>query len=245
MRYLIHLTCLIVVSSAHADDAVKLHLDEGTKLYNNQRYAEAAEEYLAAYELAHEPVYLYAIAQSQRLAGDCAKAVQTYRAYLGTQPTADERAKAERNIERCTATARERGVTAQLADIAMPAPLPRPPEPEPDRAPRPTKSYLVGHILVGAGVLAIGGGAYLYRKGHDAIEAHNDAVTYDEFVAARDGIDHARRQQTIGVSALAAGGALALGGIVFYVVRARAPVENGVSAQLTPGRALVTLSRSF
>ncbi|MDX2093334.1 MAG: hypothetical protein SFX73_36155 [Kofleriaceae bacterium] len=235
---------LVAVSSpAHADDA-QTHIDEGTKHFNVQRYDRAAEEYQAAYLIDPKPEYLYAVAQAQRLAGDCAKSVQSYRAYLRTQPADVDRAKAETNLARCLEELKRREVPTQAADTEAPDAVPPTAEVAPPQAPAHAKSYLVGHVLVGAGLVALGAGGYLYRDGHRTIEAHNAATTYDEFITSSAGVDDARRRQVIGVSALAAGGGLVLGGVVFYVLRARAP-ETRVSAQVTPAGTIVTLGRSF
>src|SRR6187397_2695881 len=75
--------------------------DEGTKQFNVQQYERAAELYQQAYLIDPKPGYLYATAQSQRLAGACEKALLSYDAYLRTSPAAAERTKTETNIERC------------------------------------------------------------------------------------------------------------------------------------------------
>lgn len=251
-QYLCGVVLAAASAPALADEATaKQHVDEATKLYNVQKYDKAAEEFQAAYLLDPQPDYLYASAQAQRLAGDCANAVQSYRAYLRTEPPADKRDKAEKNLERCALeqqalqakiTMPRREIDGQSADREVPTSLPGAAQPP---AYSPRRSFLAGHILVGAGVAAIGGGAYFYRKGHRAIESHNDAPTYDEFAASRAGLDDARHQQTIGLSALAAGGGLVLGGVLYYVLHARAPVETTVSAQVKSDGTMVFLGRSF
>lgn len=235
------LAIVAVSTPARADDA-QTHIDEGTKHYNVQRYDRAAEEYQAAYLIDPKPDYLYALAQAQRLAGDCAKSVQSYRAYLRTQPVPEDRAKAETNLARCLEELKRREVTTQAADGEAPDALPSEAEVAP--TPSPDKSYLVGHLLVGAGLVALGGGAYLFRDGYRTIEAHNNATTYDEFIASRAGVDDARRRQVLGVAALAAGGGLVISGVAFYILRARAP-ETRVSAQVTHEGTMVTVGRSF
>jgi tetratricopeptide (TPR) repeat protein len=235
---------LVAVSTQARADEAQTHIDEGTKHYNVQRYDRAAEEYQAAYLLDPKPDYLYAVAQAQRLAGDCEKSVRSYRAYLRTQPAAEDRAKAETNLARCLDELKRREVTTQAADGEAPNALPPTPAEAPRASPTDDKSYLVGHLLVGAGLVVLGGGAYLYRDGHRTIEAHNSATTYDAFVTTSAGVDDARRRQVLGVSALAAGGGLVISGVVFYIVRARAP-ETRVSAQVTSEGTMVTLGRSF
>jgi tetratricopeptide (TPR) repeat protein len=253
MRHLIHLMCPLVIatasSTARAGDpaTAEQHLDEGTKLYNVQEYDKAAEEYQAAYLLDPKPEYLYAVAQAQRLGGDCTKALQSYRAYLRSEPSAEQREKAEKNIERCTEKLQhfQLKITVPRLETKSQSSTTLPTMPQPVGPPPPTKNYVLGHILVGVGVAAIGGGAYFYRKGNRAIETHNSAQTYDTFDATNMGLDDARRQQTIGVSAAAAGGGLLVGGILYYVLHARTPVETSVAAQVKSDGTMVVLQRSF
>lgn len=230
-------------ATANEPSIAKEHSDEGTKLYNVQQYDKAAAEFQAAYLLDAKPEYLYASAQAQRLAGDCTKALLSYRAYLRTDPAAEKRDKTEKNIERCTAELQ--AVQANLSTKRLTSDADVPDSLSTTRPAGPTRSYLVGHILVGVGVAAIGGGAYLYRKGNQAIESHNSAQTYDEFATSNAAIDDARRQQTVGLSALAAGGGLVLGGVAYYILRARTPTETTVTAQVKSDGTMVFIGRSF
>jgi hypothetical protein len=92
----------------------KKHIAEGTKLYNIQQYAEAAEHYRAAYMLDPKPEYIYASAQAQRQAGNCEMAIPAYNAYLRTNPKDAERDKAQKNIERCEQDLKDKQAAAAV-----------------------------------------------------------------------------------------------------------------------------------
>lgn len=235
---------------ADAKAQAKAHADSATQLFNVQQYDKAAEEYQQAYLLDPVPAYLYASGQAQRLGGDCEKALLSYRAYLRTKP-ADE-SKVQKNIERCEQDLKDRAKpvepvvrpalppTATLAPIMAPPPPPAAPR---VMVTRPWTSDVVGHVFVGGG-LAVGvTGLVLYLGGRSTIADHNDAPTYDAFVAGD--VDRAKTKQTIGVSAMAVGGALVIGGIVHYVVHQR-PVEQSTLAAIpVDGGATLVLAGAF
>jgi tetratricopeptide (TPR) repeat protein len=237
-------------------EAKKL-VKEATKLYNVQQFAEAAETYQKAYLLDPQPAYLYAVAQSQRQAGDCAHALQTYQAFLRTQPAEGERDKAQKNIERCEQEIRDKEAAVKPEEIAPPEPPPPPPPPPvvekvappppPPPPPAPEgKSYLAGHVMLGLGLGAIAGGVYFLRDGRQAIDDHNNAITYDAFIDGQSNADKARTKQRIGAAAIGGGSALVLGAVLFYVLHSRGGDEEPqVSAAVAPGSATLTLSGSF
>ena len=106
---------------------------EATKLYNVQQYEKAADLYQQAYLLDPNPAYLYASAQSQRLGGNCTKALQSYQAYIRANPPESERAKAQANIDRCEQELRDREAAVNAEQVQAPYEVPQPPMPrEPD-----------------------------------------------------------------------------------------------------------------
>jgi hypothetical protein len=62
--------------------SAKDHYDRGMIFYNVQDWPSAVRELRAAYEADPKPEYLYSLAQAQRLSGDCASAILTYRAFM-------------------------------------------------------------------------------------------------------------------------------------------------------------------
>jgi tetratricopeptide (TPR) repeat protein len=253
---------LLSTTQAYADKKkeAKAHVAAGTKLYNVQQYAQAADEYQAAYLLDPKPEYLYAIAQAQRLGGDCDKAVKSYEAYIRAKPPAGQLEKAQKNIDRCHEDIQSRASMNDLPPPEEVPPLPpAPPEPveeapkppvilvAPPPPPPPGKSYLIGHVLVGGGVAIGAASTFLFLHGKSAIEDINAASTYDTFAMKKPGFDTAKTQQTLGVVGMAAGGALVIGGIVYYVMHSQAPDDEApvVAPAPAPGGATVTVSGRF
>lgn len=211
-------------------DAKKLAKD-ATALYSVQKFSEAADVYQQAYLMNPLPAYLYAVAQSQRQAGDCPRALQTYQAFLRTNPADGERDKAEKNIERCEQDLRDKEAAVKPEEVRPPEPVPPPPPPPKpivvERTPPPPlpapegKSYLAGHVMLGLGVGAIAGGVYFLRDGRQSIDDHNNALTYDAFVEGQANADKAKQKEAIGAAAIGGGSALVLGAVLFYVLHSR------------------------
>ncbi len=88
-------------SVARADDTVSAreHYQKGTSFYDLGRYAEAIQEFEAAYEIKNDPALLYNLAQSHRLAGNSEQALHFYRTYLRYVPAAKNHAEIEDRIK--------------------------------------------------------------------------------------------------------------------------------------------------
>jgi len=237
----------------------KTHVDLGTRLFDAQQYGKAAEEYQQAYLLDPQPLYLYASAQALRLDGNCTRALRSYRAYLRTNPSPQDADKAQKNIDRCEQDLKDHppvvdpkvgpvtpGIQPPIQPGIQPPIQPPPTPPTPTEPPSTswTRDW-VGHALVGGGVIASATGLVLYLGGRGTIEDHNASPTYGEFVAGRGDLDAAKLKQTIGVSAMAVGGALLIGGVVHYVVHGRGERASTVSASVTSERAVLVLTGAF
>src|SRR4051812_27371990 len=100
MRCISLLLVLLCSPRAHADDLAdaKAHYQRGTKLYDLQRYLEAAKEYEAAFELKDEPALLFNIGQAYRFGGENQKAAGAFRSYLRRLPHAANRVEVEARI---------------------------------------------------------------------------------------------------------------------------------------------------
>jgi len=247
--------------SARADDAksdakaeAKRHADAATQLFNVQQYDKAADEYQQAYLLDAQPAYLYASAQAQRLGGDCTNALLSYKAFLRTKPKKADETKAQKNIERCEQELKDHPpppvepvVPVQPTPVVVTpvAPPPVLPPPAPRKIVRPWTKDWVGHVMVGGGIVAAAAGGVLFFLGRGAIADLNNSSSYDQFAAAHGDVDRAKLEQTIGISAMAAGGALIVGGIIHYVIHGRPITDQRVSAVVTPGGATLVFARSF
>jgi len=79
------------------------HAKRAQIAYDLQDWPTAIQEFQAAYRSAQNPEYLWGIAQAQRLSGDCAKAISTYKAYRRTEVTPNQATAAELQVMKCEA----------------------------------------------------------------------------------------------------------------------------------------------
>ena len=99
---------VLLVGAAHADPAPKARadalFDKGQAHYQAGEYQAAIESFLSAYELVHDPVYLFNIAQSYRKIANCVGAYDYYARYLAEAKDAPNRDKVSgwlRELEPC------------------------------------------------------------------------------------------------------------------------------------------------
>ena len=87
-------------ATARAQDttSAREHYQRGTSFYDLGRYADAIQEFEAAYEIKNDPALLYNRLQSYRLAGNSEQALHFYRTYLRYVPKAPNRAEIESRI---------------------------------------------------------------------------------------------------------------------------------------------------
>ena len=228
----------------------KAHEEAGTHFIDVQQYDKAADEYQQAYLLDPQPTYLYASAQAQRLAGDCTKALRSYRAYLRTNPSATDEEKAKKNIDRCEQDLKDHPPIVTPLGIAPavvtpPIPLDAIVTPPPVRPTGPPwTSDWTGHALVGGGAIAAATGLVLYLGGRATINDNNAAPTYGDFAAGHGNVASAHTREVIGVSAMAVGGALILGGVLHYVAHGSPPATQ-LSASVAPDHASLVVTRAF
>jgi tetratricopeptide (TPR) repeat protein len=107
MRLQLSLVVLLVwvgsaPASASSEEAqraeVHRHFDAGMAHFNLREYKQAIAEFQAAYRLKPDPVFLYNLGQSYRLADDPEQALYFYRAYLRTSDEAPNRSEVEGRI---------------------------------------------------------------------------------------------------------------------------------------------------
>lgn len=119
-------TALLIFSPAPAlaDDVAgaKRLYESGSKHFDLGEYEEALRDFKEGYRLKDDPVFLYNIAQCQRVLHLRADAVRSYKGYLRRRPTAPNRADVELKI---ATLERE-----QAEEAARPKPEPKP-EPTP------------------------------------------------------------------------------------------------------------------
>ena len=201
------------------------HYEVGKRLFARKHYAEALEAFRRALSVAPRPEVLYSMAQTQRLLGDCASAIETYRAFLAGQPEEPFAQYARLNIERCE----QRGNA--------------PPEPIEAVA---WYRDVAGDALLGGGVVAGVIGALVWRSGRTAANRLADAPDYQSFLDRRSAASSAVTKQWIGGAAMITGGAAMIGGLVHYVYHGRAS-RRAVSLGIADvsGGAMITGRAAF
>jgi tetratricopeptide (TPR) repeat protein len=220
---------------------------EAAELYVQGKFREAAEAFRLAYEADPQAKYLYNQAQAERLGGDCAAAVPSYRRFLDTDPPPEQRAQAEDNIAACgellpppPPAPPPPPVVAPPPPVVAPPPSPPPaPLPPPDAA--PAIADPLGGVLLALGLAAAGTGAgvlgWSYALEADAEDpAEQAGRTYDDHLALLDRTETAR---IAGATVLASGGALVVGALARYLVVG----STEAVATVTPFGVALTLRR--
>lgn len=110
-------------ASPEAQAAAKEHFARGETFFGEQRYAEAAEQYKAAYKAWPLDGFLFNIAQCERNLGHTDSAIDYFERYLKSPKAAQHRTA----VEKLLAELREK----QAAEAAAAAPAPTPVSPEP------------------------------------------------------------------------------------------------------------------
>jgi tetratricopeptide (TPR) repeat protein len=199
------------------------HYQVGKRLFEQKRYAEALEQFRQALLLTPRPEVLYSMAQTQRLLGDCASAVSTYRAFLAARPGEPLAEYARANIARC--------------------------EQKPTSAPPAGPAWyrdIVGDVLVGGGLVAGATGAVIWHSGRAAAMNLANAPDYQTFLARQSAASSALTEQRVGIAAMIVGGVAVIAGVVHYVHQARSPHrESSLGVALTAGGALITGRGTF
>jgi tetratricopeptide (TPR) repeat protein len=255
---------------ARADEAALLakeHYRRGTKLFDLQKYADAAAEYERAYDAKEIPALLYNIGQAYRFAGEHQKALAAYRSYLRHSPDAPNRAEVNGYIEEV-----KKALAAKQALPAQPQPAPPPPvdahptppppaqvvvtPPEPPKPPPgDPKQLALGRKLrwAGIGVGAVGvaglvlGGVFagLTVKTNDELNhpaQTNPPPPYDKSLE-----QHGRLYQNLTPVMFAVGGVALAGGAALFVVGSKKVQRNryALAPAIGPGHVAATFTAEF
>lgn len=124
-----------VWAAPSSKDARRIY-DEATAAFGLGRYAEAAEKYEAAFSLRPDPALLYNAAQSYRLAGNKARALELYRNYVRLYPEGTNAEDARSHVA-ALKKAIEDERTSPASPLA-PAPMRAPSAPPPSAPPSST-----------------------------------------------------------------------------------------------------------
>jgi len=227
----IAIVCAALPALAQPVQEAKQHFKAGKTLQDAGKYAEAAVEYQAAYDLDPRPPMLFNIAQAHRLASHKQVALDFYKRYLAAEPDGAGAREARQWI-----TELQHQLEAERPLPTQPEPSPPLPQPPPDTSPRPpaetppiapAKSSrtlrIAGLAVGGAGAVTLGLGVAFglkARSAADEITGHKDSWTQAE----KDTFEAGQRANRNMIIAYVVGGAMVATGGVLYTLGARAHV---------------------
>jgi tetratricopeptide (TPR) repeat protein len=235
-----------------ADQAkADIFFQKGQQDYQSNKFQAAIELFKDAYELVHDPVYLFNIAQSYRKAADCINANDYYSKYLQESPGAPNAEVVKqwmRELSPCVEQQKKRELEAakraeQLAkrenvDKTQPAPVASPTVEHDGGAGMRT----AGLMISGVGVIGVVIGVTESVRGSSLQSglkaACNPSCTYSQ-VKSLDDAGHTAN--TIATTGYIVGGAALAAGIGLYIYGA-SKVEH-VAVAPAPGGA--TLGATF
>jgi tetratricopeptide (TPR) repeat protein len=200
------------VGTAHADAAGDA-LKKGIDLYKAGKYAEAIPYLEKAHKLDGKPDTLFALAQAQRLGGDCGSAAPNYRKVIEQVSDMNVAKLVQQNLSICEPD-EPRKLEPKAEKRDEPAPQPEAAKPE---VVERTVVREVGHTdklaaaMFGGGMLAVGVAGGLY------IAASNNADAADRAKSLEDHdllADRATSQRTI--MYVAGGVGVAMMGFAIY-----------------------------
>ncbi len=213
--------CLVIAARPAAAQSIagpplhaqaRAHFDKAIAAYSAANYRAASVEFELAYGLDARRELLFAWAQSERLSGNCDRAVMLYRRFLDQSPTEAEAAKAVRQIDRCKPADPAEPATPPATtpgdDIAVERPPPRLVEHAPVENHWYSDPWVDG-LVAGGGAAAVAGGIFLWMA-HGDDDSADRATQYGD---ARRLADEAESRRVIGMITLATGGALVIGGV--------------------------------
>lgn len=214
--------------ASQMDAGARERFERGAALAAQGNHEEASREFEASYALDPEKESLFAWAQSERLRGNCVKAVELYRAFMDSPGlTASQTEIAGMHLRRCERVVEEVKATAPEP---APAPAPMPAPAVVATAPPRGRSALLGGLLIGGTVAALGTAATLYALSVSQVRGAPDEPTLEAY---EDRWRSGRAQQRV-AAAFAAGGVL-LGGAA--LAWALFPVDARLHAYAVPGTA--------
>jgi tetratricopeptide (TPR) repeat protein len=215
-------TALLQEPTSAEEDAVA----RAEAAFAKERYSEAADAFGEAYAAQPLPRYLWAQAQAERLAGDCAAAIEIYDAFLATQPAEKDATDARKARQACQSeleraapadTEAEHAATTTTPSTEGSATTPAdPPKPMPSERP-PLRWYRDpwGGALVGSGVFVGGIGIGLLVSAVRLDRDAGDASTEGAYEASRE---DAVLRQRVGIATVAVGSGLVVAGVVRWAL---------------------------
>ena len=209
----------------------RAHYAQGLRHYGDHDFPAAIREFEAGFALEPRREFLFGEAQAYRLAGDCARAVPLYERFLGSGPSALQVDATRLALDRCARqpAAKPAAIVTPAVPAVIPAAVPTAARATADstRPPWWHDRWALGALGAGLASTGVGFGFIIAAQGA-AEQANGSGTTH---YADYDRLwDTAQRRQTIGVAALAAGGALLAAGAFRFVWVRRHPPAKATSA---------------
>jgi hypothetical protein len=220
-----------VASALPKNKEAMKHLEDGQRLYKDEKYEEAVESFKSGFEIEEDPAFLYAWAQTERQRGRCQVAMRLYKRFLETNPSELAAEYARDAIIKCIGTEADEplplegeegetrspsGDTDEVSDPVEDQPRVDPVEDKVVRRVRPARRWHqdpLGGALVGVGAATTAAGVGLLVA--SAVEFRREPVDYGGYDAQ---LSRVRRLRLAGGVTLGAGGAVLLGGVIRWAV---------------------------
>ena len=215
---------LLVAATAHADDKTAKRragelAAEAQQHYKRGEFEVSAALVRQAYALYPEPNLLYNLARSLEGMGDKKGALEAYQQYLATGKDIEDRGALERRVATMQAELDAANKPAEPPPtVAAPAPTPAPAPllvsaPPFHEAPEEPASR-VPLVVIGLGVLAAAGGGGCALVANNR---HDDATSTASALGAQSLQTSAQHYATAANILFVAGGAIAIGGLVWEI----------------------------
>jgi hypothetical protein len=178
------------------------HRIAAERYFNLQQYSQAAEEFRQVYRLTADPRVLYAVAQSERLGSDCARAVRSYEAYLRSNPPASQAESARSNLAKCDEMLRASSTAGQVGPAVVTT--------QPGPPPRKWYRDLGGGLAVGLGLATTAVGIGLFVAGNNGVG--NEGLDLSHYADSNKWVD----TRTAGLVLIGVGSAAVVAGVIRY-----------------------------
>ena len=202
-----------VAVAESAEDEAQQRLIRGLEHYQAGDYERAIDEFVAGYELDERPELLFALAQAERLSGDCESARIYYADFIATEPPDTQRDAAQLHLDACQHALESSPVHARIeADEPL----------EPQRAAEPvarTRRWyddVAGDVMLGVGALNVLISLRLCGAAGAQRELAESADDYQAYTSHRD---RAMSRRNWGLATFGIGAGLIAGAAYRFVKR--------------------------
>jgi len=202
----------------------KAYFADGTAAFQRGDYAAASRAFAAGYEVEKWNGFLFAWAQSERVAGRCDKAIELYSRFIDTKPTEEAKGHALGWIKECGGEYLAPKLPPEPPKLPPEPPKPPPPPPPPPPSPGFQHKLALGFAAgaVASGIVAV---RFYVRARHDFDVADREIDYATVSRIEHRGLDRLR----IARVATGAGLALATAAVLRFVIHHPTRLEVSAS----------------